>query len=173
MGGNPTLPQSASGHYRFPMRPWALRTAAISCMLATGCSYNVETLARCFDNVEPSLRAVKQVVESGAYRGGQVALRHTLCSTDEDRLAVAERLLAASGYQYVRRVAELGRCTDVRLKSPLTSQAVQRQVTTFCGVAAAAGVAYTAWSGGIGDHFLYVSGKYISLTRRGELPKPM
>lgn len=143
-------------------------------MAVSGCSYDAETLPRCFsDNVEPSLRAVKQVVESGAYHGGDIVLSHRFCSTDEDRLTVAERLLAASGYPFKRHIAELGRCTEVRLKSPLTSQALQRQVTTFCGVAAAAQVAYTGWSGGVGDRFLYVSGEYISFTRRGELPKAM
>ena len=147
---------------------------AVAATLVSACSYPAETLPRCIsDKVEPSLRAVKQVVDSGAYRDGDIELQHTFCSTHDDRLAVAEKLLAARGYSFERQIAELGDCTAVRLKSPLTSDALQRQVTMFCGIAAAARVAYTHWSGGIGDRFLYVSGDYISFTRRGELASAM
>jgi hypothetical protein len=99
-----------------------------------------------------------------------VELKHTFCSTHDDRLAVAERLLAARGYSFERHIAELGKCTDVAVKSPLTAQVLRTQVTAFCGVAAAAGVAYTDWSGNIGDSFVFVSGKHISLSGADELP---
>ena len=146
---------------------------AAGAALVSGCSYHAETLPRCFDkNIGPSLRAIKQVTDSGAYRGGVVQLQHTFCSTHDDRLDVAEKLLAASSYSFERRIDELGHCTDVSVKSPLTAEALRNEVTTFCGVAAAAGVAYRNWSGSIGDRFLYVSGNYISLSRRGELPRP-
>jgi len=129
------------------------------------CSYHSETLPRCFsDNIEPSLRAVKQVTDSGAYRSGMVELKHTFCSTHDDRLAIAERLLTARGFSFERHIAELGNCTDVTVTSALTAQALRTQVTTFCGVAAAAGVAYSHWSGGIGDRFLFVSGNYVSFS---------
>jgi len=133
-------------------------TIVAAASLVSACSYRAETLPRCFDEkIGPSLRAVKQVTDSGAYRGGEVERRHTFCSTHDGRLDVAEKLLAASGYSFERHVDEVGHCTDVRVKSPLTAEAVRNEVTTFCGVAAAAGVAYRDWSGGIDDRTLYVS----------------
>jgi hypothetical protein len=140
--------------------------------LLSACSYRAETLPRCFDeNIGPSTFAVKQVIDSGAYRGGLIELQHTFCSTHDDRLDIAEKLLAASGYSFERHIDEVGHCTDVSVESPLTADALRKEVTTFCGVAAAAGVAYRDWSGGIGNRFLYVSGKYVSFSGRGELPK--
>ena len=155
------------------MKQRALPRIAVSATLIAGCSYRAETLPRCFDErIAPSLRGVKQVTDSGAYRGGAVELQHTLCSTHDDRLDVAEKLLEANGYSFERHIDELGHCTEVSLKSPLTPEALRREVTTFCGVAAAAGVSYRGRSGSIGDRFLYVSGNYISFLRPGELPKP-
>lgn len=172
MGKLPLRPSGKRNSLRY-MKRHALTTIAMSASLVSACSYRAETLPRCFDeNIGPSLRAVKQVTDSGAYRGGVVELQHTFCSTHDDRLDIAERLLGASGYSFHRRIEEVGHCTDVSLKSPLTAEALRKEVTTFCGMAAAAGVAYTDWSGGIGDRFLYVSGKYISFLGRGELPKP-
>jgi hypothetical protein len=151
----------------------ALTIISISAALISACSYRAETLPRCFDEkISPSLRAVKQATDRGAYRGGVIQLRHTFCSTHDDRLDVAEKLLAANGYDFERHIDEVGHCTDVSLKAPLTADALRNEVTTFCGVAAAAGVAYRDWSGSIGDRFLYVSGNYISFLARGELPKP-
>ena len=145
---------------------------ALIASLVSACNYRAETLPRCFDeNIGPSLRAVKQVTDSGAYRGGPVELQHTFCSTHDDRLDVTEKLLAASGYSFQRHIDEVGHCTDVRLMSPLTADALRKQVTTFCGVAAAAGVAYRDWNGSIGNRFLYVSGDYISFLGPGELPR--
>jgi hypothetical protein len=155
------------------MKRHALTMISTGAVLVSACSYRAETLPRCFDeNIAPSLRAVKQVTDSGAYRGGLVQLQHTFCSTHDDRLGVAERLLTASGYSFERHIDEVGHCTDVSVKSPLTADALRKEVTTFCGVAAAAGVAYSDWSGSVGDRFLYVSGKYMSFLTRGELPKP-
>lgn len=145
---------------------------SVCAALVSACSYRAETLPRCFDeNIGPSLGAVKQVTDSGAYRGGVVQLQHTFCSTHDDRLDIAEKLLRAGGYSFERHIDEVGHCTDVSLKSPLTADALRKEVTTFCGVAAAAGIAYRDWSGSIGDRFLYVSGHYISFLGRGELPK--
>jgi hypothetical protein len=111
-------------------------------------------------------------MDSGTYGGGVVPLQHTFCSTHDDRLDVVEKLLEASGYSFERHIEEVGHCTDVSLKSPLTADALRKEVTTFCGVAAAAGVACRDWSSSIGDRSLYVSGNYISFLGRGELPKP-
>ena len=173
LGGKRTLSERSSPNTLRQMKIHGLSIVVIGACLVSACSYRAETLPRCFsDNLDPSLRAVKQVADSGAYRGGTVELKHTFCSTHADRLAIAERLLTASGYSFERHIAELGDCTDVDVKSPLTAEAVRTQVTAFCGVAAAAGVAYTDWSGGIGDRYLFVSGNYISFTGRGELPIP-
>lgn len=157
----------------YDMKRHGMTAIAMAASLVSACSYRAETLPHCFDeNIGPSLRAVKQVTDSGAYRGGAVELQHTFCSTHDDRLDIAERLLGASGYSFERHIDEVGHCTDVKLKSPLTAEALRKEVTTFCGLAAAAGVAYRDWSGGIGGRFLYVSGNYISILGRGELPKP-
>lgn len=153
------------------MKARCFSTVTIAGCLVSACSYHAETLPRCFsENIDPSLRALKQVTDSGAYRGGMVELKHTFCSTHDDRLAIAERLLAASGYSFERHIAELGKCTDVSVKSLLTAHALRTQVTAFCGVAAAAGVAYADWSGRIGDSFVFVSGNHISLSGADELP---
>jgi hypothetical protein len=58
------------------------------------------------------------------------------------------------------------------MKSALTGAALQRQLTTFCGIAAAARVTYRSWSANIGQRSLYVSGTYTSLTNENELPMP-
>ncbi|HEX8840361.1 MAG TPA: hypothetical protein VF750_07825 [Sphingomicrobium sp.] len=158
--------------FRRVERP-VLIVTAMGASLLSACTYRAETLPRCFDeHIGPSLRAVKEATDSGAYRGGVVELRHTFCSTHDDRLGAAEKLLAASGYLFERHIDEVGHCTDVSLKSPLTQQALRNDITTFCGIAATAGVAYRDWSGSIGDRFLYVARDYVSLLRRGELPKP-
>ena len=155
------------------MKLLTLTAMAITANLVSACSYRAETLPRCFDEkIGSSLRAVKQVTDSRAYRGAVVELQHTFCSTHDDRLDVAEKLLGASGYSFERHIDEVGHCTNVSLKSPLTVEALRNDVTTFCGVAAAAGVAYRDWSGGIGDRFLYVSGNYISFSGPSEMPKP-
>ena len=145
-----------------------------SALLLAGCSYGVETLPKCFsENVPPSLRAVAQLARSNQYKGGVVDLTHMLCSTYDDRLGTAEKLLTAAGFPHETGIAELGKCIDVDVKTRLTSQVLDQQVTTFCGIAAAARVAYVSWSGRVGEKFVYVSGKYISITGRGELPKPL
>ena len=156
------------------MKASALAAIAIGATLTSACGYRAETLPRCFsERVGPSLNAVKQVIDSGLYRGGDVELTHSLCTTHNERLVVAERLLAASGYTFSRQqMPELGRCTNVTVETPLTPQAIEKQVTTFCGMAAAARVSYGNWSGTIGDRFLFVAGKYISFTRGNEIPKP-
>ena len=172
-GKSPLRPAVWRNSFRHMKRPGLTIMIATGASLVSACSYRAETLPRCFDeNIGPGLRAVKQVTDSGAYRGGLVELQHTFCSTHDDRLDVAEKLLGASGYSFERHIDEVGHCTDVILKSPLTADALRKQVTTFCGVAAAAGIAYRDFSGGIGDRFLYVSGNYISFLGRGQLPKP-
>jgi hypothetical protein len=173
MGARRTLRHDGSPNSLRNMKRHALTTIAMTGCLVSACSYRSETLPRCFDErISPSLRAVKQVKDSGAYRGGLVELQHTFCSTHDDRLDVAEKLLRASRYSFERHIDEIGHCTSVSIKSPLTAEALQNEVTTFCGVAAAAGVAYRDWSGAIGNGFLYVSGNYVSFLGRGELPKP-
>ena len=164
MVGKRTLPERTSRNTVRQMKPRSFSIMAIAACLLSACSYRAETLPRCLShNVDSSLRAVKKVTDSGAYPGGVVELEHRLCSTHDDKLAIAERLLTASGYSFERHAAELGDCTDVTLKSPLTTPVLRKQVTTFCQIAAAAGVAYTGWSGSIGSRFLFVSGDYISL----------
>ena len=145
---------------------------SIGASLVSACTYRPETLPRCFDKIGPSVRAVEQVTQSGAYRGGVVELKHSLCSTHDDRLDAAEKLLGESGYSFERHRDEVGRCTDVKVKSPLTEEALRTQITPFCQIAASARVAYRDWSGSIGDRFLYVSGNYVSVAGRGEVPKP-
>ena len=155
------------------MKLRGLTTMVMTTSLVSACGYRAETLPRCFDeNIGPSLGAVKQVTDSGEYRGGVVKLQHAICSTHDDRLDIAEKLLAAGGYSFERSIEEVGHCTNVSVQSPLTPEALRKEVTTFCGVAAASGVAYSNWSGSIGNRFLFVSGNYISFLRAGELPKP-
>src|SRR3954453_9180887 len=87
--------------------------------LGLSCTYHAKTFPQCYaENVGPSLAAVKQVTDSGAYSGGDVELQHVFCSTHGDRLVVAEKLLSASGYAFKRHTAELGQCTDVQVRSP-------------------------------------------------------
>jgi hypothetical protein len=146
----------------------------LSAFLLTACSYNVETLPQCFsEDVPPSLRAIAEVTQSGDYKAGDIEIQHTLCSTHYDRLANAERLLTAAGFRHETRIDELGKCIDAHLISPLTPHALNQQVTTFCGIAAGSRVAYVSWSAMVGEKSVYVSGKYISITRPGELPKPL
>jgi hypothetical protein len=150
------------------------RAVTLSITLALGsCGYNVETLPECFtENIPASIRAIGQVMRAGDYKGGNVEIEHTLCSTHGNRLANAERLLTAAGFQHDTGPEELGKCIHVRVNSPLAPQALDKQITTFCGIAAGSRIAYVSWSGMVGEKSIYVSGNYVSILRKGELPKP-
>ena len=171
-GGKRTLEVGHKGRIIRWMHARQLAALALAFSFVSGCSYGAETLPECFDkNIQPTLRAVEQAARSPNYKGGEIEIKHTLCSTHDDRLNIAEQLLASAGYLHERHIAELGHCIDVTVKSLLTAEAFRRQVINVCGIASASGVAYTDWSGPIGDHFLFVSGKFVSFSGPHELPK--
>lgn len=147
-------------------------TIAAAAMLISACSQRGETLPQCFSKIQPSMRAIAMAGNRGIYKGGEIEITHALCSRNDDRLDVAERLLSANGYSSDRHIDEVGKCIDIQMKSALTGAALQRQLTTFCGIAAAARVTYRSWSANIGQRSLYVSGTYTSLTNENELPMP-
>ncbi len=102
-GSKADIASNYSAQYPVRMNLRGVTVIALSATFVSSCGCRAETLPNCFsENIHPSLRAVKQVVSSGAYRGGEVELNHTFCSTHEDRLAVAEKLLAATGYSFER-----------------------------------------------------------------------
>jgi hypothetical protein len=144
----------------------------LTALTLSGCRYSVETLPACYAaNVPSSLRAIAQLAQAKAYNGEEIEIEHTLCSTHYDRLANAERLITAAGFRHSVRGAELGKCIGAQVKSALTPTALERQVTVFCRIAADSRVAYVSWSGMVDQKFVYVSGKYFSISRPGEQPK--
>lgn len=124
------------------MRPAALVLA----LAAAGCAYGpppgsdcVSTNAAAAAAAMPRIRALSDPPPTTLEAG------FVLCSPHEHRLLAASAALGAQGYSSYIGTAKRGKCLRVPRTHEASAEALEREVTAMCGVAAAHGIAYRRW----------------------------
>ncbi|HEV2079399.1 MAG TPA: hypothetical protein VGR19_05830 [Allosphingosinicella sp.] len=148
------------------MKSTKSRLGPVLLLVGSSCSasYGEQDVSECLSKqMEPSINVVQKLTNGGSRDVGPVELRHSMCSTHDDRIASTERALLAAGYKHSTGVAELGRCINVVVPSAFNQKAVEQQITSLCTISANNGMVYMNWSGDVGGSFVFVSGDYVAI----------
>lgn len=136
-------------------------------LAASGCTYRTQSYSDCVARHVPSgLRALPEIRALVDPPPERLESGFVLCSTREERLVAAGEALGAKGYSSYVGAAELGKCLRVARTMDSTAEAVEREVSAMCEVAAEHRIAYLSWQAEVGGRSVSVSTRDLRIDGR-------
>lgn len=140
------------------------RSLLVLTLAATGCSYCLQNEADCVAvNVPSAARALPAIRALAEPPPATLESGFVLCSTHEARLAAAIAALGAEGYSSYLGAAEVGKCLRVARTHEATAEAMAREVSAMCRIAAASRIAYGHWQTEVAGKSVRLAGGRLSI----------
>jgi hypothetical protein len=129
------------------------RALAVLALAATGCTHRWQPEADCVaGNVPLALRSLPEIRSLAHQAPMTLEAGFVLCSTHRDRLDSAIEALGKEGYSSYLGAARFGKCLRIARTHEASPEAMEREITAICRIAAANRIAYRHWQAEVGGN---------------------
>lgn len=142
------------------MRPVLLVALALA---ATGCAHRQPAMPCAAANLPFVARALPDIVALTDPPPATLEAGFVLCSTRRDRLLAATAALGEKGYSSYIGAADGGKCLRVARTHEASVPALEREVTTMCGIAEAHRITYRHWQTEVAGKSVKLAGNRLTI----------